>query len=68
MTMSTVEVEDEFTKEILAKCHNDDIRKLCRSEPTIVLIGRTLFQRNRGKVDELMEVKKYVMTEMMQST
>ena len=57
-------VEDEFTTEILAKFQNDDIGKLCRSEPTIVLIGRRRFQRNRGKVDKLMEIKKSVMTEM----
>ena len=57
-------VEDEFTTEILAKFHNDDIGKLCRSEPTIVLIGRRRFQRNRGKVDKLMTIKKSVMTEM----
>ena len=53
-------VEDEFTTDILAKFHNDDIGKLCRSEPTIVLIGRRRFQRNRGKVDKLMEIKKSV--------
>ena len=57
-------IEDEFTTEILAKFHNDNIGKLCRSEPAIVLIGRRRFQRNRGKVDKLMEIKKSVMTEM----
>ena len=56
--------EDEFTTEILAKCHNDEIWKVCRSYPTIVLIGRRRFQRNRGKVDKLMEMKESTMTEM----
>ena len=57
-------IEDEFTTEILAKFHNEEIGKVCRSDPTIVLIGRRRFQRNRGKVDKLMEIKKSTMTEM----
>ena len=57
-------IKDDFTTEILAKFHNEDIGKLCRSEPTIVLIGRKRFQRNRGKVDKLIKIKKSVMTEM----
>ena len=48
----------------MATFHNDEIGKLCRSDPTIVLIGRRRFQRNRGKVDKLVEIKKSVMTEM----
>ena len=53
--MSTV--EDEFTSEIVAKFDDDDIGKLYRSDPTIVLICRRRFQRNRGKVDKFMEIR-----------
>ena len=37
---------------------------MCRSDPTIVLIGRSRFQRNRRKVDKLMEIKQSTMMAM----
>ena len=50
-------IEDEFTTENLSTFHNDNIGKVCRSYPIIVLIGRRRFQRNRRKVHKLMEIK-----------
>ncbi|XP_067668551.1 uncharacterized protein [Haliotis asinina] len=56
--------QDIFIKEVLLHFHSDDVGKTCRTEPTIVAIGRRLFQKNLRKIEKTMETRKSVMNDM----
>ena len=56
--------DDTFSKEILSRLDCDDVGDICRTDPTIRLIGRELFKKDIKKVDKEMETRKSVMADM----
>ncbi|XP_048247628.1 uncharacterized protein LOC124124735 isoform X1 [Haliotis rufescens] len=61
---STTKEQDVFSKEVLLHFHPDEVGKTCQTEPTIVAIGRILFQKNLRKIEKTMETRKSVMNDM----
>ena len=54
---------DGFT-DILDSFHEDDIGEICRTDDTIITVGRILFNKDKTKVDKTDEVRKCVMRDM----
>ena len=54
---------DDFT-DLLNRFQANDIGNTCRTDQTIILIGRYLWQKDRTKVDKHDEVRKSVMSDM----
>ena len=58
-------VSDEFKSEILAKFKCDQIGNFCKSNPTLISIGKKIFQgRINTRQDKVEEVRRGVMNEM----
>ena len=49
---------------VLSGLHDDEIGKLCKSDPTIRLVGSRLYEKDRTKPGKTMEVKKSVRASM----
>lgn len=60
------EHDKEFCSEILSRFHRDDVGNICRSDETLLTIGKRLFQVNKRKVEKDMEIRKSVMQDMRQ--
>lgn len=56
--------DGDFENEILSRFHQDEIGKLCRTDSSIIFIGKMQYQKGRGKVGKEMEVRKSVMNNM----
>ncbi|KAJ8046374.1 hypothetical protein HOLleu_05024 [Holothuria leucospilota] len=54
----------EFKKEILCKFRHDDVGETCRNDPTIVTIGKRLWDKGKAKENKKTEVRKSVMSDM----
>ena len=61
---NNADLNDEFTRKIVAGFLNDDVGKLCRSDPHIQAIGRRLYEKMRAKQDKKTEVKRSVRSDM----
>lgn len=57
-------VNQEFREKILSKFLNDDVGRLCQSDPTIMLVGERLYDRVKSKKDKEIGGKKSVRTDM----
>ena len=57
---------DESTDflDILNRFHNNDVGNICRTDKTVKLIGRHLWQKDKTKVDKHDEVRKSVMANL----
>lgn len=58
------EEDDQFSKVILSRFQRDDIGNFCRSNSTMHVIGRRLFQKLKRKPDNLSDTKRGVMNDM----
>ena len=58
------EVDQMFKTEIISKFQNDDVGTICKTDTTIIIIGERIFQKNKKKVDRLMETRKNTMNDM----
>ena len=54
---------DTYSKEILSRPDCDNASNICRTVPTISLIGRELFEKDIKKVDKKMETRMSVMSD-----
>ena len=55
---------DEFSEVVLSCFRRDEIGDTCRTDPTIALIGRRLFQATNKKPESMQETRKTVMNDM----
>jgi hypothetical protein len=62
-TLLALHKDDEFLN-ILRSFHDNVVGQICRSDNTIMLVGRHLWQKDRTKVDKSDEVRKSVMADM----
>ncbi|WAR20331.1 hypothetical protein MAR_002169 [Mya arenaria] len=56
--------DEEFQADILSRFHRDTVGNLCRTDDTLFVIGRRLFQVKKKRVDKDMEIRKSVMSDM----
>ena len=55
---------DEGFKTLVSGIQSDDIGKVCKTDPTIQIVGARLWEKDKAKPDKSMEVKKSVRTSM----
>lgn len=55
---------DDFLCEVLCKLREDDIGKICKTDPLIIMVGKRLYMKNKLKADKKNEVRKSVMSSM----
>ena len=51
-----------FKEDILTRFHDDNVRKLCQTDQTLIYFGQKQCKKRNGKQDKQDEVKKSVMT------
>ncbi len=57
-------VSDDFRDNILLKLRDDAVGKLCKSDDTIVAVGKRMYEKMRRKVDKADEVRKSMRMDM----
>ncbi|MEW8546316.1 MAG: hypothetical protein AB2693_22595, partial [Candidatus Thiodiazotropha sp.] len=55
---------DNFSDLVLSRFRRDTIGNLCRTDPTLILIGRRLFQKVNKKPNAVLDTKSNVMRDM----
>jgi hypothetical protein len=69
LTMSMLKYDPDIGRcegfeAVLCGLQDDEVGKLCKSDPTIKLVGARLWEKDRTKPDKTMEVKKCVRASM----
>ena len=59
-----LKLTEEFKQRILARLRDDEIGKLCRSDPTILKLGSVLYRKIKRKKDKSVQVRRTVRAEM----
>ncbi|PIK62255.1 hypothetical protein BSL78_00778, partial [Apostichopus japonicus] len=62
--LSLHEEDSNFNESILKKMRDDEVGQLAKSDPSIVTIGKCLWQEKRNKKDKLIEGRKSVIRAM----